>query len=255
MNDHQAGRLLRAFRRRRGWRQVDLAARAGMSQTTESDAELGRLDTMTLGAIRRLFATCDALVDLNVRGRPGDDERLLDEVHADLVRAIGEYLAARGWTCWFEVTYSQYGERGSIDVLAVRGDAVLVVEVKSDLSSLEATLRKLDEKTRLAAQIVFERTGKRPSVVGRLLVLPEASTPRRRVAAHAVVFDGALPARGRTVREWLDRPASAMAGLLFLSPGATGGAGRRAVSGRSRIRCRRGVHGSDAPAPTVSSGR
>lgn len=215
---------------------MDVADRAGLSQSTESSAELGRLDSLTLGTIRRLFATCGASVDLNVRGRAGEDERLLDALHADLVRAIGEYLAARGWTCSFEVTYSHYGERGSIDVLAVRGDAVLVVEVKSELTSLEATLRKLDEKVRLAGQIVFERTGKRPTVVGRLLVLPDSTATRDRVAKHALVLDRSLPGRSLQLREWLRQPSASFAGIHFVRFTDRGGTTRRAPGPKRRIR-------------------
>jgi transcriptional regulator with XRE-family HTH domain len=248
VNDQQAGRLLRAYRHRRGWRQADLAERAGLSQSTESAAELGHFETLTLGAIRRLFRACDALVELNVRGRGGDGDRLLDAVHADLVRAIGEYLAARGWTCWFEVTYSRYGERGSIDVLAIRGDAVLVVEVKSELTSLEETLRKLDEKTRLAATIVFERTGKRPRVVGRLLVLPNSTAARDRVARHAAVLGRTFPSRSLELRAWLRDPSGPFSGIHFVRNTDRDGTTRRRTNKRCRIR-------RDSVRPTAPAGR
>ena len=254
MNDLQAGRLLRELRRRRGWRQLDLAQRAALSQSTQSDAELGRLDRLTLGTIRSMFGTCDATVGLDIRWRGGEVDRLLDAAHAELVREVGEYLARHGWTCWFEVTYSHFGERGSIDVLAVRGDAVLVVEVKSELTSIEATLRKLDEKARHAARIAFERTGRRPLVLGRLLVLPDASTPRRRIAANAAIFDGVLPGRGHAVRAWLKRPHGTFAGIVFLSPAGDGGANKRSVTGRQRIRRRAAAPHRDPQSRTGTGG-
>lgn len=235
MNDQQAGRLLRAFRRQRGLRQADLAALAGSSQSTESLAERGHLDHLAFGTIRRLFAACEASVGLDVRPRGGEADRLLDAAHAALVQAVGEYLARHGWTCWFEVTYSHFGERGSIDVLAVRNDAVLVVEVKSELTSVEATLRKLDEKVRQAARIVFERTGRRPVVIGRLLVLPETTTSRDHVARHGTVFGSALPGRAVAMRAWLRSPSSPFAGILFLRGTRAGDRMRRSASQRLRI--------------------
>ena len=228
--------MLRTLRHRRGWRQVDLAARARLSQSTGSEAELGRLEHLTLGAIRRLFATCDASVGLDIRWRGGEVDRVLDELHAEIVRAIGEYLSRHRWTCWFEVTYSHFGERGSIDVLAVRGDAVLVVEVKSELTSVEATLRKLDEKARLVTQIVFERTGRRPRFVGRLLVLPDTTAARDRVARHAAILDSALPGRALALRAWLRAPAASFAGIHFVRNTGGSGATRRASCPKRRIR-------------------
>jgi hypothetical protein len=57
------------------------------------------------------------------------------------------------------VSYSVYGERGSIDLLAwhpaIR--TLLVIEVKTEVSSVEAMLRKHDEKVRLAPRVAAER--------------------------------------------------------------------------------------------------
>lgn len=75
-------------------------------------------------------------------------------------------LTALGWSTAVEVTYARYGERGSIDVLAFRPDArsLLVVELKTELTSLEETLRRLDQKVRLGPSIAAEHWdgGRRP---------------------------------------------------------------------------------------------
>ncbi len=49
---------------------------------------------------------------------------------------------------------------------------VVVVEVKSQLVSLEETLRRLDAKARLAPLICRRRLGWGPAAASRLLVLP-----------------------------------------------------------------------------------
>lgn len=147
-------------------------------------------------------------------------ERLLDARHAALVDASATRLRRWGWQVIPEVTYSIFGERGSIDLLGNREDhrAVVVEEVKSELTRAEETLRKLDEKVRLTAErIARERLGWTPAVVGRILVLPDADRARREIREHAAVFDVSLPARGAEVRAWLRDPSGPMAGILFVA--------------------------------------
>jgi hypothetical protein len=136
-----------------------------------------------------------------------------------------------------EVSYSIYGERGSIDLLAWHEATrtLLVIEVKTDLVSVEETLRKHDEKVRLAGRIALEQLGWRPQRVGRLLVLPGLSTPRRRVERHGSLLLIEYPGRGVAIRQWLRDPAGSMSGILFLRPSA----GRRSEGvARKRIRRR-----------------
>jgi hypothetical protein len=143
---------------------------------------------------------------------------LIDDRHAALVGAAVEALRADGWETRVEVTYSSYGERGSIDVLGWRAaEAALVVEeVKSDLTSAEQTQRKHDEKVRLAPGVVREREGWRPQLVGRVLVLPESRTARR----------STYPLGQREVRAWLRRPVGPMDGIVFLPVTSGRGTGR-----------------------------
>ena len=62
-----------------------------------------------------------------------------------------------------------------------------------------------------------DSAGWRPARVARLLVLPDASTARRRVADHASTFANAFPTRGAGVQAWLRSPTTALSGLIFLS--------------------------------------
>ncbi len=118
MNDVQVGRSLRALRHRRRWRQEDVGATAGISQDLVSLAERGRIDAMPLRRLRSLAAALDADVVVTIRWRAGDLDRLLDEGHAAMVGLLSERLERLGWDIRPEVTYSIYGERGSIDLLA-----------------------------------------------------------------------------------------------------------------------------------------
>jgi hypothetical protein len=128
------------------------------------------------------------------------------------------------------------GRRGSVDLLAWHppSASLLVIEIKTEPASIEATLRKLDEKVRLASTIV-RPLGWHPAVVGRLLVMPEDRTQRRRVAAHASVLEGAFPVRTREIRAWCRGPAGSIDGLLFLAAPV---ASRRVVGRGRRARIR-----------------
>jgi transcriptional regulator with XRE-family HTH domain len=237
MDDQRVGRVVRALRRRRTWRQVDLAAAAGCSQNLVSLIERGHLDRISLRVLRRIFAVVDATALIELRWRGAAVERLMDDDHASLVEAVARLLRALGWLVEIEVTYSEFGERGSFDLLALHPAAgvLLVIEVKTDLPSAEATLRKLDEKTRLAATVAEKRFGWRARVVSRLLVLPEASTQRRRAARHALLFERALPARNVAIRQWLERPSRGLSGLWFFSD-RDAQVDIRGMSRRDRIR-------------------
>jgi transcriptional regulator with XRE-family HTH domain len=238
MDDVQVGRRYRALRHRLNWRQVDLAERVGLSPSAISFVERGRIERMTLGTLRRIARELDAEFKAQLLWRGGDMDRLVDEGHARIVGLVAEMLRGQGWEIRLEVSYSEYGERGSIDVLAWHPTArvLLVVEVKTDLVVVEETLRKHDEKARLAPKIAGQQLGSRPLAVARLLVLPSLSTQRRRVERHATVMNAAYPLRGVAMRQWLANPAGPTAGLLFLEMEGAMGRGRRGPITRKRIR-------------------
>jgi len=221
-------------RLRLGWRQADLAARAGVSQQEISLIERGHLEGVPLRTLRLVLRALDASGDLDVRWRGGAIDRLIDERHAALVGSSVEVLRADGWEMRVEVTYSRYGERGSIDVLGWRAaEAALVVEeVKSDLTSAEQTQRKHDEKVRLAPTVVREREGWHPRVVGRVLVLPDSRTARRRVERAGATLRSTYPLGQREVRAWFRRPVGPMGGVLFLPVTSGRGAGHGLVTAR-----------------------
>lgn len=241
MNDIQIGIRFRALRHRLGIRQSELGDRAGVSQDAVSRIERGRLEDVALRTIRKVARELDADLQHLLRWRGGDLDRLVDKGHATLVGRIAAMLKASGWQVWIEVSYAVYRESGSIDVLAWHPTTrmLLVVEVKTDLVAVEETLRKHDEKTRLAAKIAGERFGWRATAAARLLVLPSVSTQRRRVERHAAVMDSAYPLRGVALRRWLGTPSGSIAGLLFVD--VEFGRGRVAATSRKRIRRPRGA--------------
>ena len=200
------------------------------------------MDEMSLDALGRLLQELEAELELNVRWRGGELDRVLHEGHAHLVAATLTRLERDGWTAMPEVTYLIGRDRGSIDVFGYEpvARAVLVVEVKADLTTAEGTLRRHDEKVRHATHIARSRFGWEVASVSRLLVLPDGSIARRRVERHATLFDGAYPLRGSALRIWLRDPTRSAGGLVFLSPTQSAG-DRRDFTSRRRVRVARGT--------------
>src|SRR5947207_14762800 len=216
---------------------MDVADRCGMGRDVVSRLERGRVDGLTIGRLRRVFACFDAEVVLLVRWRGGEIDRLLDRRHAELGGRFMTRLDGSGWAAQPETSFSSYGERGAIDALAWNPATrtLLVVEVKTELTSIEETLRRHDLKVRLAPAIARERFGWDAAAVARILVLPDDRTIRRQVERHDAILRRAYPLRGIELKRWLEAPPGPVSGLMFLS--IDDGVGtRRRLAPVSRVR-------------------
>jgi len=233
MDPVRLGRQVRALRRRRGWRQLDLAAKAGLSRATIARVELGGAEDMPFRTLSMIAIAMSARLDVRLLWNGESLDRLLDQAHAALVEELTRRLGRDSWVVAPEVSFSVFGERGSIDLLAFHPQTslILVIEVKSALPDLQAMLVTLDRKVRLAPRIAQDR-GWHAAGVARLLVLANDRTARRRVAAHAALLGAAFPTRGVEVNRWLRKPDRPISGLVFVS-------GVRAADPGQRVRRRR----------------
>jgi len=233
------GRQYRALRVRKRQRQEDVGRTAKLSRDKIGRIERGQVAGMLVRDLDRAAAALGATVEIRIRWNGELLDRLMDEAHAQLVEVVVVLLRGMGWEVAVEVSYSIYGERGSIDVLAYHRltGIVVVVEVKSVMPDSQALLHALDRKTRLARRIAEER-GWRVSHVARLLVIGASSTARRRVARLGATYDTAFPRRGVEVRKWLKHPGGPMSGLMFV-PFADGVRTNAAATTRQRIRVAR----------------
>ena len=236
MDAIRLGLSLRALRIRRGWRQSDLGDRVGLSHSTISNVERGRLGTLSLDSLARIVAALEARLDVTVRWRGEQLDRLLDEGHARLVDAVVSVLVRWGWEVGVEVTFAMYRERGSIDILAWHRSTgiLLVIEVKTVMPDAQAMLATFDRKVRLAPGIAAQR-GWAVSSIARLLVFESTPIARQRVSRLETTFRAVLPARGAAVRRWLRAPAGSLAGILFVRT-AIAGSSKSIVAGRQRVR-------------------
>jgi transcriptional regulator with XRE-family HTH domain len=244
MTDQRFGAAVRFLRIRRGWRQADLAERAGVSQSTVSRMERGHLATLTLEAIRRVAAALDLRVDVLGRWRGGDLDRLLGAGHSALHESVARHLDGRvGWRFASEVSFSNFADRGVIDLLAWHEAtrSLLVIELKTEFVDMNELIGTLDRKQRNAAQIARERGWlAEPSSVSVWVIVADTSTNRHRATEHRAMLGTAYPSDGRAMRGWLRTPTGSIRCLSFwaiIRPGtATAGSGlRQPVRHRVRV--------------------
>lgn len=237
MTGVRLGSVIRSIRIRRGWRQEDVARRAGVSRTTVWRIEHGLLEAITLGRVMHVTEALEIRLDLVARWRGGDLDRLMNAGHA----AMHEQLARRltdlpGWVFRPEVSYAVYGERGVIDILAFHPatGSLLVIELKTQLVDVSDLMGRMDRYLRLASRAASDH-GWRATAVSCWIVLRDTRTNRRRVAAHAHTLRAAFPDDGRTARRWLGSPSDRLRALSFLSD-AHDGSVRQPIAGVRRVR-------------------
>ncbi len=199
MNDLAFGRLLRLVRARRGIRQADVAAKAGVHQATVSLVERGQLDGLTVRTVRSICAALEIEVSLDPRWRGPALDRLRDAAHASIVERVAFVLRARGWEVVVEFSFNRYGERGSVDLVGWHAPTrtLLIVEVKTALVDLQDLLGTLDRKRRVVPLELARERGWRATQVGVILAARATSSSRRIVQRHAATFGAALPSSNR----------------------------------------------------------
>lgn len=195
--------------------QAALALRAGVTRREVSRLELGRGRDMRIGVVEAIVGALGARLRMDVSWNGPQLERILDEGHASLASMVKRQLERWGWLVRVEVSYSRYGERGRIDLLAFHPTtrALLVIEIKTVLVDLQQLLGSLDAKARLARDIARELSWQTRTVVPAI-VFAEDATTRSRVRRLDTLFDR-FPTRGRHALTWLRRPDHPTTGLLW----------------------------------------
>lgn len=228
MDDLTLGRLLRMRRMRRGARLEDVARRSGLSTSTVARNEVGAVGSVHV--VRRHAAALDLRLEWKLIGRGADLARAIDEEHAAIVEILAAWLRGLRLEVVVEASFSVYGERGRVDLLAFdsRTGILYLVEVKTELSDLGNVLGVIDVRQRLAARLGSDR-GWRVAAAASILALADTPHNRRIVGAHRATFadwpssrfDGRRPPPGAR-RQILWIPSSAAGRHRWL-------AGRRRV--------------------------
>ena len=244
VDDIRVGGLIRAVRLRRGWRQEDVAAAAHVSRSQVSRVERGRLAELRLCELRSIADALEVRLPFAPLWRGGEADLVVNERHGLMHERLATMFAKLPeWACSPEVTFSVYGERGSIDLLAwhpIRR-ALLVVELKTEIPDPASLVAQVDRYRRLAAGIVRAR-GWIPESVSVWVVVADSSMNRRRLALHRTMLRNRFPVEGRRMRSWLRKPAGSVAALSFMADDRAGSTLRKAAPTRRvsrRIRAAR----------------
>jgi transcriptional regulator with XRE-family HTH domain len=220
MNTDRVGRVLRAIRLDLGLTQQAVATRAGLSQSVYSRAEQGELAGMTLSSLDRLVEALGAGLSIDIRYRGGLGDQLADAAHAALVDYVVGVLRDRGWKIVLEFGFNVFGERGSVDILGWHASkrTLLIIEVKSRFTDLQAMLLSLARKVRLVPALARDQLGWDPDHVARVVVVTGTTANRSIVHRHAAIFESALPARSVAIGSWLRAPKGPIVGVWLVSP-------------------------------------
>ncbi len=153
-----------------------------------------------------------------------------------MTEAITRMLVEAGWQVQREVSFSHFGERGVVDIVARHSKlrVVLLVELKTELVDTNDLLAVTDRRRRLAT-VIAAPFGWEPSIVGQWVVVASSGTNQRRLAEHRAALRAAFPDDGRSIDGWLARPARPLSALWFL-PDSSLGSVRRRRAPRLRVR-------------------
>jgi hypothetical protein len=206
--------------------------------------ERAHFGSSSVDHVRRVAAALDIRVDLVPRWRGGELDRQLNSrhsaMHEDVARWIGRHA---GWVFIPEASFSIFGERGIVDILAWHegAGAVAVLELKTAIVDVQELIGTMDRKRRLAWRMAEER-GWRPKSVSAVILVEDGQTNRRRIREHRTVLRAAFPSDGRRLAGWLRDPRRAVAILAMWSDDHRGdlrprsGGSQRVRPGSSRSR-------------------
>jgi transcriptional regulator with XRE-family HTH domain len=243
----RCGAAFRAVRIKRGWRQVDVAMRAGVHRSVVSRIERGHLEHISIGTLLAVARVLEIQVTWTARWRAGDLDRVLAGRHARLHEAVAGWFASTmpEWVLAPEVSFSIFGERGVIDILAWHPGhrALLVIELKTDIVDVNELIGSMDRRRRLAWQIARDR-GWEPVSVSTWVLVAGGRTNRARLAAHRTVLRNAFPIDGRVVAAWLRRPDRPIDALSLWARADTSPSSELAARHRVSVRRAPGRRGS-----------
>lgn len=200
MDDIWLGLAFRAARIRRRLRQADLAQSCGLSRPQISRIERGQCGQLSLDTLRQVAGILEIQLEMAAKWHGGELEHLVNRRHAALGERVAAWIAGQpGWTVVAEVSFSLYGERGVIDLLAWHeaSGSLVVIELKTAIVDVGGMLGTFDRKRRLAARVAMDR-GWRAKRVCEWLIVADSHTNRRRIGEHRSLLASTLSLDGRS---------------------------------------------------------
>ena len=225
MDDQRLGMAVRAVRVRQRKRQADVARSSRVSRATVGRIEHGFIDAVSLRTLRRICGTLEMRVEVQVRTRGADLDRMLSARHSQLAESVIRTLRHDfpDWQFLPEVSFSIWGERGVVDILAWHPGrrALLVIELKTEIVDVGELVGTLDRKRRLGREIAASH-GWDPETVSSWVIVADGRTNERRLAEFRSTLRAAYPEDGRRMRGWLATPTGSVAALSIWPAGALG---------------------------------
>ncbi len=218
MDASKVGRSVRALRVRANLRQADVETAAGVPRAVVARIERGDLAGVRLGQLLAVAGSLDADLEVLIRWNGTELDRLVNAGHSAMHEVAAGVLLAAGWEAVPERSFSIWGERGVVDILAWHPSTrtLLVVELKTEIVDVQRLIGTVDRYRRLAPEIVKD-LGWIPDTVGAWVAVADGATNRRRLAEHATVLRAAFPTDGRTVPGWLRSPTGSIRALSFIA--------------------------------------
>ena len=241
MDDVRIGSFLRVIRIRKRLRQADVARRARVSRQIVGRIEGGEMGRYRFDTVRAVAGALGARLDVRVRWQGAETDRVLHSAHAELHESVAVALGGiGGWVWHAEVTFSHFGERGVIDILAWHAEtrSLLIIELKTELVAPQELVATMHRRVRLGPTIARQH-GWDPTTVSAWVVVRDTTTERRRLKRHRGLLRAAFPAKGRAMRGWLRQPRGAVSALSFWSNVTPGGVSELQGSAQ-RVRVRSG---------------
>ncbi len=217
MDDIKVGAVVRAVRIKSSLTQAEVARLGSVRPPDVSHLERGSVDDLTVSVVRRIVRVLGMRLELLPRWKGMELDRLVNGAHAALQAAVLMWLARQpGWLVLPEVTYSIFGDRGAIDLLAWHAATrtVLIIELKTLLVDAAEVAREMDRRTRLALEIAAGQ-GWAATTVARWVIFADNRTNRRHVERFAPILRRPGTIDGRAMRSWLRAPNGAVSALSF----------------------------------------
>lgn len=206
----ELGREIRRTRLAFRWTQREVAARAGVSQSTVSRVERGLVANFDLDLVGRIVDV------LGIRVRVATElpflvgqTRQRDVGHSAGIGYVARHLGGAGWQIATEVEVGDGRFRGWIDILAWHpaSGSVLVIEFKSELQDVGAVDRRLRLYER-EAWAAARRLEWAPRRVASALIVLHTAWNAAAVRDNRDTLAVAFPAAATDVLGWIGSPAS-----------------------------------------------
>ncbi len=191
-----------------GWSQAELAAKAGVSQSTISRVEHALASEITIDKIQDIFEAMGGRIEFELR--PPllvDGGRQRDAAHARCLAHVRGRLERTGWIVEREVEVVDGRARGWIDLAAFHPttESLLIQEIKTELADFGAAERQLGFYERVGMNAAARFGWRARSTVGCLLVLAtEANEVRLRENRDSLARS--FPLRAGELRQIIEHP-------------------------------------------------